>query len=119
MIDSVTNNISNLKPLVDFSKDYHSDEALRSRIDGGDLAPLVEALDMQVPQGMEVRVFCNTADTFYLVLRSDPSEKLQDDELMSITGGSTASSAGTISSAGTLPSCLSSASTVGSAGSAG
>ena len=119
MIDSVTNNISNLKPLVDFSKDYHNDEGLRSRIDGGDLAPLVEALDMQVPQGMEVRVFCNTADTFYLTRRENPSKMLQDNELISISGGSTASSAGTIGTAGSWPSCLSSASTLGCAGSAG
>ena len=110
------NEIQNLKPLIDFSKEYHSNEALRARIDGGDVAPLVEALDMEVPQGMEVRVFANTADTFYLPLRPDPSMMLEDNDLISISGGSTASSAGTISTAGTAPSSLSTAGTAGSAG---
>ena len=32
--------------LKQFSADYHSDEKLRARIDGGDVAPLFEATDM-------------------------------------------------------------------------
>ena len=111
------NDLTILKPLVDFSREYHNNEGLRSRVDGGDFAPLIEALDVEVPQGMEVRVFCNTADTFYLVLQPDPSKTLQDNELVSISGGSTFSTAGSVGTASSIPSCLSSASSAGSVGS--
>ena len=110
-------NVQYLKPLVDFSREYHNNEGLRSRVDGGDFAPVIEALDVDVPQDMEVHVFCNTADTFYLVLQPDPSKTLQDNELVSISGGSTFSTAGSVSTASSIPSCLSSASTAGSVGS--
>ena len=113
------NDFTILKPLIDFSREYHSNEGLRSRVDGGDFAPVIEALDVDVPQDMEVRVFCNTADTFYLVLQPDPSKTLEDNELVSISGGSTFSTAGSIGTASTVPSCLSSASSAGSVSTAG
>ena len=104
------NNIQNLDVLKKLSNDYRSNN---------DVASVVEALGMEIPQDMEVRVFCNTADTFYMTLPSDPSVLLQDNELMSIAGGNTASTAGSFGSAGTIPSTFSSASTIGCAGCAG
>ena len=105
--------------LKQFSADYHGDSKLRARIDNNDVAPVAEALGMEIPQDVEVRVFVNTADTFYLTLPLDPGAALQDEGLMSISGGvgtdgPGASTAGSLGSLGTIPSCASSASTVGS-----
>lgn len=118
MNDMQDMNPENLRLLADFSTEYHNNEELRARIDGGDLVPMMQALDWDyVPQDVEVRVFCNTADTFHLTLPSDPNVSLQDQDLASIAGGSSNGCVSTVFCAGTAPSCVSSASSVGTASS--
>ena len=119
MLDNETQYLIPLKKFSAVSADVHNNAELRSRVESGDVAPVVDALGLEIPQGMEVRVFCNTAETFYLALPSDPSIMLSDKELTGMSGGTnTASTVSTVYSTATFPSTISSASSVGSAGSA-
>ena len=114
----ISDEFQNMEPLQKFSNDYHNNEELRSRIDNGDLAPMMQALNWgYLPRDADVRVFCNTADTFYLTLPSDPNVSLRDQDLESVSGGSTTGCASTVFCAGTVPSCVSSGSSVGTASS--
>ena len=81
--------------LKKFSADYHGDEKLRARIDGGDVMPLFEALNPDMtgqrpPEGMRVRVVTDTDQERYFVIPSDPSWMLRDSEMQSIAGGNAA-----------------------------
>ena len=117
MLDNETQYIESMKKLSAISADIHNNAELRSRVENGDVAPVMDALGVEVPQGMEVRVFCNTAEAFYLALPSDPGMIIRDKELTGISGGASASTVSTMGCLGCFPSTASSASSVGSAGS--
>ena len=106
------------------SADYHADPALRARIDGGDSRPVLDALGVDNPSGVALRVVANTPAVHHVAMPLDPNDVVADSALREVAGGSTVGTGGTIGSAGcfacsTAASCLSSASTVGTAGSAG
>ncbi len=42
---------------------------------------------IEVPEGIEVRMVENTADTMHFILPPEPSDELSDDELCSVSGG--------------------------------
>ena len=108
-----------------FSADYRSDEKLRARIDGGDVAPLFEALGSDVPEiigtDVQLRVVADTDTVQHMVIPPDPVRLLRDSDTSEISGGSTVGSAGTVGCVGTFLSSTvpSTAGTVGSAGTAG
>ena len=110
--------------LKQFSINYHSDEKLRTRIDGGDVAPLYEALNSDVPggahppEGMQVRVVADTDQVQHMVIPSNPMWMMQDSDMQNVSGGTTAGTAGSIACASTLL-CSTCPSSVGSAGTAG
>ena len=102
---------------------YRSDEKLQRRIDGGDIAPAVEAFGLDLPDGVDLRIVADTESVRHLILPPDPNAVVADRSLTQVAGGSTAGSAGTVGSAGcfacsTSPSTLSSIGSAGSAGSA-
>ena len=113
-----------------FSADYHSDEKLRARIDSGDVAPLYEALNADLPgdarasrppEGVKVRVVADTDQEQYFVVPSDPSWMLRDSDMQDVSGGSSVGTAGSLGSAGTAitssaPSTLSTGGTAGTGG---
>ena len=110
--------------LKQLSADYHSDPALRARIDGGDSRPVLDALGVDNPGGAELRVVADTPEIYHLPMPLDPNKAMADTALARVVGGSTTGSGGSISSAGsfgcsTAPSTLSSVSTTSTAGSSG
>ena len=63
-------------PLFDeVAERYRADPDLRSRIDGGDVADLLPELGISMPAGVGARIVVNTAETFHVVLPSDPNEE--------------------------------------------
>ena len=76
---------------------------------------------MEVPEGVEVRVHANDADTLYIAFPPDPNQLLSDISLDNVSGGVPASSAGcagSASSLSTFPSCAGSVATASTLGSA-
>lgn len=74
------------------------------------------------PDDFEIKVVENTADTFHVAMPPDPNLFLMDEDLGTLAGGKTASTAGSAGSASTIGSVMTtigSASTFGCAGSAG
>ena len=70
---------------------------------------------MKIPEGIEVRVMANTADTFHVTMPPDPNVELSDEMLEMVAAGSTT---GTVGSVGTFA-CSCAASTFGTAATAG
>ncbi len=110
--------------LKQLSADYHGDPELRTRIDGGDSQPVLDALGVDNPGGAELRVVADTPEVYHLPMPLDPNKAMADTALARVVGGSTTGSGGSISSAGsfgcsTAPSTLSSVSTTSTAGSSG
>ena len=99
----------NYEGLHHFAERYRADEALRERLAGGNYSEL----HMQVPEGTEIRIVSETADTHYFMMPGDPNAAMSDQALEAVAGGTgTISSAGTVSS---IPSCIGSIGSVGSA----
>lgn len=69
--------------LAQFGERYRADAAVRARVSGGDLSDL----DWEVPEGVEVRVVEQSADTFYFPLPPQPESTLSDAALAEVTGG--------------------------------
>ena len=88
-----------------------ADAGLRGRIESGDRSEL----GLEVPPGVALRIVEQTAQRYYLPLPPDPNAVIAENQLESVAGGSTLSSAGTAS---TIPSTLSSLGTAGSASAA-
>lgn len=114
----------NYDKLMEFRASYDSDEALRQRIDAGDGSPLLEAVGLNLPSGVDARVVPAKEDVHYVIMPPDPSVLVRDQDLESVAGGtSTVGSGGTAASASTflcscIPSCLATLSSAGTAGSA-
>ena len=106
--------LRNQETLQRFGERYRADAALRDRIAAGDRADL----DVEVREGVEVRVVQQTAETRYFLLPPDPNAQLEDRTLESVAGGSSGnaplSSVGTVGSLGSIPSTVSSAGSAGS-----
>ena len=83
-----------------FCARYRADAEVRARIARGDTSDL----DLELPEGTEVRVMEQTADTFYFPLPPKPGAAVSDEALNAVSGGATIS----ISEhgAGHVPPCL-------------
>ncbi len=111
--------------LKDFSKQYWSDEALRARVDSGDMSLIREGIKALSFPEVELKLAANTSDVYHVVMPPDPNYALSDQALDKVAAGS--NTAGSVSSAGsagtlatsTMASSASSAGSVGCAGSAG
>ena len=106
---------------ADFLMDISGDEELKARI-LEDPGRFCSEKGIFVPEGLELRVHENTPDTFHLVFPPDPNEMLQDEALMAVAGGKTAScagTAGTLASASTLTLSWGTASTAACVGTMG
>lgn len=110
--------INSLRKINGLAIRYRDEDALRARIDAGDVSESLAEIGVEIPSGMEARIAVNDPGTFYFVIPPDPNVQLSDEELFSIAGGKTAGSAGTIGTAGSAL-CSTGASTISSAGSAG
>ena len=89
-----------------------ADAGLRARLERGDRAEL----DLPVPDGVELRVVEQTPERCYVAMPPDPNAVVAENQLESVAGGSTISSAGSMA---TLPSTISSAGSAGSASAQG
>ena len=65
------------------------DPKLRARAEADPRAVLFE-YGIELPLGRDVRIEENTADTFHVVLPSDPNSALADAQLEAVAGGNTA-----------------------------
>ena len=111
-------NVTVFLALEDLAIRYRDDDALRARLDSGDVSETLTELGIQVHEDVKFRVAANSVDTFHVVLPPDPNTELSDESLVAVAGGKSAGSAGTVGSAGTFA-CACSPSTVSTAGSAG
>ena len=109
---------SNYHALRAIAEEYRRDDALRERIDSGDVSPLLDRLDFPIPENMEVKIVADTPETLHIILPPDPNALLSDEDLGSVAGGKTAGSAGSVGTASTMA-CLTTPSSVGTASSAG
>ena len=69
--------------VAQYAERYRSDEAVRTRVAGGDTSDL----GFEVPDGVEVRISEQTDDTYYFVLPPEPGRALSDDDLDHVAGG--------------------------------
>ena len=75
--------------LEKFSADYHSDAALKARIDGGDIAPAVEALGLEdVQREVQVRIVSDTQEVRHVIM-PPPAERVMPDSLLEMVAGGT------------------------------
>ena len=68
-----------------FCARYRADAEVRARIARGDTSDL----DLELPEGTEVRVMEQTADTFYFPLPPQPAAAVSDEALNAVSGGAT------------------------------
>ena len=113
----------NYEELMKFRASYDTDEALRQRIDSGDGGPLLEAVGLNLPDGVDARVVPAQEDVHYVIMPPDPSFMLRDQELEQVSGGSTVGTGGSAATGSsflcsTIPSSLGTLSSAGTAGSA-
>ncbi len=113
----------NVSAFETLAERYRSEPALRSRIDGGDVADFLPDLGIVMPPGVDTRIVVNTTDTFHVVMPPDPNVDLSDEVLSAVAGGKSAGSAGSVGTASSLacaclPSSVATAGTAGTAGSA-
>lgn len=66
-----------------FCERYRADAEVRARIARGDHSDL----GLEVPEGTEVRVVEQSADTYYFPLPPGPSATLSDEALEAVAGG--------------------------------
>ena len=79
--------------LEKFSADYRSDAALKARIDGGDIAPAVEALGLEdVQREVEVRIVSDTQEVRHVIM-PPAAEQVVPDSLLEMVAGGTGASA--------------------------
>ena len=113
-----------LAKLQSFTDACTSDADFREWIKS-DIRSAFSELAIELPPDVEVRVFENSADTYFVVLPPDPNVALEDESLTAVAGGKTMSSGGSMGSASTFSTSVvtlgsaATASTAGTAGSAG
>lgn len=74
--------------LEKFSADYHSDARLKARIDGGDIAPAVEALGLEdVRREVEVRIVSDTQEVRHVIMPPAAEQVISDSLLEMVAGG--------------------------------
>lgn len=83
---------------------WRDDPALRARAEEDPLGVLAE-YGVEIPEGADARIVANTDDTVHLCVPPDPNERLEDESLVGVSGGSCASTAATLGSVSTIPSC--------------
>ena len=90
--------------LAQAANECRGDPGLRTELDA-DPRAFFTARGVNVPDGVEVRVADDTADTVHLIMPPNPNDAVSDDTLTQVAGGT-----GTVaaSSAATLISCVSS-----------
>lgn len=113
----------NYEELMKFRASYDSDAGLRQRIDSGDGSPLLEAVGLNLPDGVDARVVPAKEDVHYVIMPPDPSFMIRDQELETVAGGSTVGTGGSAATGSTflcscIPSCVGTLSSAGTAGSA-
>ena len=102
-----------------YLKDFFDPE-FRERMQADPRAAMSSwGVDLPGGGGVDVRVYVNTADTFYLAFPPDPNVALSDESLGVVAGGKTASSAGSAGSASTLACVCGTASSATTASTAG
>ena len=69
-----------------FGMRYRADAAVRAQVGSGDYSDL----ELELPEGTEVRVLEQTPDTFYFPLPPKPNPALSDEKLQAVAGGATA-----------------------------
>ena len=72
------------KALDRFYERYCLDPEVRARLARGDLS------DLGLPEGIEIRIVEQSADTYYFPLPPEPDAAVSDAALASVAGGSTA-----------------------------
>lgn len=69
--------------LLRFGERYRADAAVRARVAAGDFSDL----DLELPEGVEVRVVEQSADAYYFPLPPQPHTVLSDEALEAVAGG--------------------------------
>ena len=74
---------SSFELLRQFGERYRADAAVRDRVGNGDYSDL----ELELPEGTEVRVLEQTPDTYYFPLPPQPNALLADKVLEGVVGG--------------------------------
>ena len=72
--------------LLRFGQRYCSDAEVRARVARGDTSDL-DRNALSIPDGMDIRIVEQTADTFYFPLPLVPNQALSDESLGAVSGG--------------------------------
>ena len=99
--------------ILQVAERYRDDADFRATV-SGDARDALAGMGLALPEGVEVRVHANTADTMYLVMPPDPNGELSDEALVAVAGGGVVSSIFSASSIGCIPFTASTVATVGS-----
>jgi hypothetical protein len=76
-------------PIEQILKKAQTDPAFRKKLIADPRATVYDAVGLEIPKGLEVKVFENTADTIHLPIaaRPDPNAELSEAELEQVAGG--------------------------------
>ena len=74
---------SSFEFLRQFGERYRADAAVRARVGNGDYSDL----ELELPEGTELRVLEQTPDTYYFPLPPEPNALLSDKVLERVVGG--------------------------------
>ena len=74
---------SSFELLRQFGERYRADAAVRARVGNGDYSDL----ELELPEGTEIRVLEQTPDTYYFPLPPGPNAALSDKVLERVVGG--------------------------------
>ncbi len=110
--------VENLRTMWQMARSYRDDPDFRARLDAEPRAVLADGGIEIEPAEIDLRVWANTEDVFYVALPPDPNIVLLDESLQETAGGTTAGTAACAGSASTFSCPIGSASTGSSVGSA-
>ena len=76
-------------PVEQVLKKAQADPAFRKKLIADPRAAVYDAVGLEIPKGLEVKVFENTADTIHLPIaaKPDPNAELSEAELEQVAGG--------------------------------
>jgi hypothetical protein len=82
-------NIGPAGPIEQVLKKAHGDSAFRKKLVADPRGTVYDAVGLEIPKGLEVKVFENTPDTLHLAIAAKPdaSAELSEAELEQVAGG--------------------------------
>ena len=97
--------LDNLRAMWEMARSYRDDPDFRARLDAEPRTVLADGGIEIEPAEIDLRVWANTEDVFYVALPPDPNIVLLDESLQETAGGTTAGTAACAVASGYTSGC--------------